>query len=221
MFKNNSNNTKKVDKRIYEALDIPETEATAEIIEKLDKDSEVITKELQKDMADFHNKMREKYGDNYRGTNITCSILIDNGGDILKIENPNFFEYNLKTKGESENIIQALKFYAESNGFIIQYQLLDEKNPSRKEDRKKIEKMMKTTQRVVEFTKDFLGERIYEELGKKGYLLNQNVLQSGLIDFNNKEALDELRKILDKRTPNERVVFWSYIDYGLKKIADM
>lgn len=59
------------------------------------------------------------------------------GGDILKIENPNFFEYNLKTKGESENIIQALKFYAESNGFIIQYQLLDEKNPSRKEDRKK------------------------------------------------------------------------------------
>ena len=128
---------KKVDKRIYEALDIPETEATVEIIEKLDKDSEVITKELQKDMADFHDKMCEKYGDNYRGTNITCSILIDNWGDILKIENPNFFEYNLKTKGESENIIQALKFYAESNGFIIQYQLLDEKNPSRKEDRKK------------------------------------------------------------------------------------
>lgn len=83
MFKNNSNNMKKVDKRIYEALDIPETEATVEIIEKLDKDSEVITKELQKDMADFHDKMCEKYGDNYRGTNITCSILIDNGGGIF------------------------------------------------------------------------------------------------------------------------------------------
>lgn len=216
MFNNNSKIRRRVEDGIYELSEIPETEDSSKrkIIEKLDKESYVVSEKLRKDMADFHDKMSKKYGDNYRGTSIMCSTLIDGGEGVKSLVSSNFCEHNLETKRESEKVIEALKFCTEKNSEKIQGEL--NKKLNGEVDRERVEKFAIAVQDVVDFTKDFLGERIYEELDKKGYLDPY-----GMIDCNNKEALDETRKILAKRTRYEKITFWDCLEHKLKKITDI
>ena len=220
MFKNNSNSIKKEVKEVYRISDVSdsESEAKKEIIQKLDKEARKVSEKLHDDMVEFHEKMIKKYGENYRGTNIMCSVAINSGKGIKTLANANFADYTLKSQKEVKKVIESLKFIAEKVGEKIQAQADIDFKQSEGEDinMEKAHKIADGVMGIANFVKEFFGEKVYTKMSKKGYLDPY-----GIIDFNNKKAFDFVKKILDKKSAYEREEFWNTIKSKFKAVIEI
>lgn len=220
MFKNNSNSMKKEVKEVYRISDVSdsESEAKKEIIQELDKEAQKISEKLHDDMVEFHEKMIKKYGENYRGTNIMCSVAINSGKGIKTLANANFADYTLKSQKEVKKVIESLAFIAEKVGEKIQAQADIDFKQSEEEDinMEKARKIADAVMGIANFVKEFFGEKIYTKMSKKGYLDPY-----GMIDFNNKKAFDFVKKILDKKSAYEREEFWDTIKRKFKEVMSI
>lgn len=220
MFKNNSNSMKKEVKEVYRFSDVSdsESEAKKEIIQKLDKEAQKVSEKLHDDMVEFHEKMIKKYGENYRGTNIMCSVAINSGKGIKTLANANFADYTLKSQKEVKRVIESLKFIAEKVGEKIQAQADIDFKQSEEEDinMEKAHKIADGVMGIANFSKEFFGEKVYTKMSKKGYLDPY-----GMIDFNNKKAFDFVKKILDKKSAYEREEFWDTLKSKFKEVMSI
>lgn len=220
MFKNNSNSIKKEVKEVYRISDVSnsESEAKKEIIRKLDKEAQKVSEKLHDDMVEFHEKMIKKYGENYRGTNMMCSVAINSGKGIKTLANANFADYTLKSQKEVKKVIEALKFIAENVGEKIQAQADIDFGQSEEEDinMEKAHKIADGVMGIANFSKEFFGEKVYTKMSKKGYLDPY-----GMIDFNNKKAFDFVKKILDKKSAYEREEFWDTLKRKFKEVINI
>lgn len=220
MFKNNSNSMKKEVKEVYRISDVSdsESEAKKEIIQKLDKEAQKVSEKLHDDMVEFHEKMIKKYGENYRGTNIMCSVAINSGKGIKTLANANFADYTLKSQKEVKKVIESLKFIAEKVGEKIQAQADIDFKQSEEEDinMEKAHKIADGVMGIANFSKEFFGEKVYTKMSKKGYLDPY-----GMIDFNNKKAFDFVKKILDKKSAYEREEFWDTLKSKFKEVMSI
>ena len=220
MFKNNSNSIKKEVKEVYRISDVSdsESEAKKEIIQKLDKEAQKISEKLHDDMVEFHEKMIKKYGENYRGTNIMCSVAINSGKGIRTLANANFTNYTLKSQKEVKKVVESLAFIAEKVGEKIQAQAdMDFKNLEEEDiDIEKAREIANAVMGIANFVKEFFGEKIYTKMSKKGYLDPY-----GMIDFNNRKAFDFVKKILDKKSKDEQEEFWNTIKSKFKAVMEI
>lgn len=217
MFKNNSNSIKKEVYRISDVSD-SESEAKKKIIQELDKEAQKVSEKLHDDMVEFHEKMIKKYGENYRGTNIMCSVAINSGKGIKTLANANFADYTLKSQKEVKKVIVSLAFIAEKVGEKIQAQADIDFKQSEEEDinMEKAHKIADGVMGIANFSKEFFGEKVYTKMRKKGYLNPY-----GMIDFNNKKAFDFVRKILDKKSAYEREEFWNTLKSKFKEVMSI
>lgn len=220
MIKNNSNSVKKEVEEVYRISDVSdsESEAKKEIIQKLDKEAQKVSEKLHDDMVEFHEKMIKKYGENYCGTNIMCSVAINSGKGIKTLANANFADYTLKSQKEVKRVIESLKFIAEKVGEKIQAQADIDFKQSKEEDinMEKAHKIADGVMGIANFSKEFFGEKVYTKMRKKGYLDPY-----GMIDFNNKKAFDFVKKILDKKSAYEREEFWDTIKRKFKEVMNI
>nr|DAV59349.1 MAG TPA: hypothetical protein [Caudoviricetes sp.] len=219
MFKNNSNSMKKEVKEVYRISDVSnsESEAKKEIIQKLDKEAQKISEKIHDDMIEFHEKMIKKYGENYRGTNIMCSVVINSGKGIRTLANANFADYTLKSQKEVKKVIESLAFIAEKVGEKIQAQAdIDFKQSEEDINMEKAHKIADGVIGIVNFSKEFFGEKVYIKMSKKGYLDPY-----GMIDFNNKKAFDFVKKLLDKKSAYEREEFWDTLKSKFKEVMSI
>lgn len=220
MFKNNSNSIKKEVKEVYRISDVSdsESEAKKEIIQKLDKETQKVSEKLHDDMVEFHEKMIKKYGENYRGTNIMCSVAINSGKGIKTLANANFADYTLKSQKEVKKVIESLKFIAEKVGEKIQAQADIDFKQSEEEDinMEKARKIADGVMDIANFSKEFFGEKVYTKMRKKGYLDPY-----GMVDFNNKKAFYFVKKILDKKSAYEREEFWNTLKSKFKEVMSI
>lgn len=219
MFKNNSNSIKKEVKEVYRISDVSdsESEVKKEIIQKLDKEAQKVSEKLHDDMVEFHEKMIKKYGENYRGTNIMCSVAINSGKGIKTLANANFADYTLKSQKEVKKVIETLAFIAEKVGEKIQAQADIDFKQSEEEDinLEKARKIADGVMGIANFSKEFFGEKVYTKMSKKGYLDPY-----GMIDFNNKKAFDFVKKILDKKDKDEQDKFWKTLKSKFKEVMN-
>lgn len=211
-----NNNEKKATKEYYEFSDISEDKAKAnvEVMDELREKSQIITEQLRKDMVEFHEKMSKKYGKNYRGTSVMCSYAVDSEKGIKTLANANFADYDLKTKNEAEKVIEALKFIAEKVGEKIQNEI-DLRFSEEDINMEKARKIADGVLDIANFIKEFFGENVYKKMYKKNYLDPY-----GMIDLNNKEAFDFVKKLLDKKTPFERDNFWKTLKSKFKEVMN-
>lgn len=220
MFKNNSNSMKKEVKEVYRISDVSdsESEAKKEIIQELDKEARKISEKIHDDMIEFHEKMIKKYGENYRGTNIMCSVAINSGKGIKTLANANFADYSLKSQKEAKKVIESLAFIAEKVGEKIQAQAdMDFGNPEEENiDIEKAREIANAVMGIADFVKEFFGEKIYTKMFKKGYLDPY-----GMIDFDNKKAFDFVKKILDKKDKDEQDKFWKTLKSKFKAVMEI